>query len=288
MRFLLQFSVFAAVFGFVAAGCDQQAGGGADVKTAKNAVEPKCPFCDEGEKPDADEATKVAATTQAAAPKTQDSGLKTADSGLKTQDPGLKTADSGPKTQDSGLKTADPSPLAWPAPTDREELALDFNFTDQDGKPFNLKTIKGKPTVATFIFTRCANPQMCPLQAMKMAELQKQAEKAGVSDRVNLLLITFDPEYDTPDRLKEFAERNGVKFTNARALRPDPREFQNFRFEFRFRMGYSDKGEINHKTDLFVLDHEGRLTRPYAGMWEDGQVFDDVKKLLAEMTPPAK
>ncbi len=299
MRRMLEISGIAGLFAALALGCGQQPGGNADVKPAKNTAEPKCPFCDEGEKPpvagdsklvstDAEPGAKAAGDSADPTKKTAgDTTSKSADA--KPQAPGSTTQNSGSKTQDSGSKTPDSAAklAEWPAPADREALALDFNFTDQDAKPFNLKAIKGKPTVATFIFTRCANPQMCPLQAMKMAELQKQLDKAGLSDQVNLLLITFDPDYDTPARLKEFAERNGVKFTNARTLRPDPRDFQEFRFEFRFRMGYSDKGEINHKTDLFVLDHQGRLTRPYAGMWEDGQVFEDVKKLITEMKPAA-
>lgn len=164
----------------------------------------------------------------------------------------------------------------------REPLGLDFTLTDQDGKPFELKSIKGKPTVVTFIFTRCPNPNMCPLQGVKMAALQKDLEKAGLSDKVNLLLITFDPDYDTPTRLKTWGETNGVKYTNAKMLQPDLREFTDFRYEFGFRAFVVD-GKLDHKTDLFLIDHEAKVAAFYGGLWDDAKTLADVKQLISEM-----
>ena len=164
----------------------------------------------------------------------------------------------------------------------REALGLDFTLTDQDGKPFELKSIKGKPTVVTFIFTRCPNPNMCPLQGVKMAALQKELEKAGLSDKVNLLLITFDPGYDTPERLKAWGQTNGVKYTNAKMLQPDLRQFTDFRYEFGFRAFVVD-GKLDHKTDLFLIDHEAKVAAFYGGLWDDAKTLAEVKQLIGEM-----
>jgi cytochrome oxidase Cu insertion factor (SCO1/SenC/PrrC family) len=178
----------------------------------------------------------------------------------------------------------DPATIPGIAPPDeRDALAVGFTLTDQDGKPYDLTTIRGKPTVVTFIFTRCPNPQMCPLQGVKMAALQKQLDKAGLADKVNLLLITFDPDYDTPERLKKWGETNGMKFTDhAKMLRPDRREFAEFKDEFGFRAFYTD-GQLNHKTDLFLLDAQARVAAFYGGMWNDAKVWEEVQKLVAEV-----
>ncbi len=197
-------------------------------------------------------------------------------------------------SKDGATKVGTPTvakDMPWIKPADRQKLFMDFNMTDQDGKPFNLKQTLGKPTISTFIFTRCPNPQMCPLQAKKMAWLQEKLDKAGLGDKINLLLISFDPDYDTPQRLKKFGEDNGVKFTNAKMLRPAVPEFREFIDEFPIRVGYSQVGEVNHKTDLFMLDHKGGFARMYFGMWNDDKVLEETRKLVDEAildgaTPP--
>lgn len=191
-----------------------------------------------------------------------------------------KDAGKSAKTDSNGLPISEDAP--WIKPEDRQKLFMDFNMTDQNGKPFNLKEALGKPTVATFIFTRCPNPQMCPLQARKMAWIQEKLDKAKLGEHVNLLLISFDPDYDTPERLKKFGQDNGVKFTNARMLRPSVPEFREFIDEFPIRVGYSNAGEVNHKTDLFMLDHQGGFARMYYGMWDDDKVLKEVQQLVNE------
>ena len=183
-----------------------------------------------------------------------------------------------PKTEDKKVETT----VSLTPVDKRESLGLDFTLTDQDGKPFELKSIKGKPTVVTFIFTRCPNPNMCPLQGVKMAALQKSLEKSGLSDKVNLLLITFDPDYDTPQRLRAWGQTNGVNYTNAKMLRPEPREFTDFRYEFGFR-AFVVEGKLDHKTDLFLIDHEAKVAAFYGGLWDDAKTLADVKQLIGEM-----
>jgi cytochrome oxidase Cu insertion factor (SCO1/SenC/PrrC family) len=198
-------------------------------------------------------------------------------------DPG-KTPAASKNTGKTDPGKAEPATIPGIAsPDKREALAIGFTLTDQDGKAFELKSIKGKPTVVTFIFTRCPNPQMCPLQGVKMAALQKQLEKAELAGKVNLLLITFDPDYDTPERLKKWGEANGLKFTDqVKMLRPDPREFLDFKDEFGFRAFYTD-GQLNHQTDLFLIDAQTRIAAFYGGMWDDKKVWEEVRKLVAEV-----
>ncbi|MEX2214912.1 MAG: SCO family protein [Phycisphaeraceae bacterium] len=187
-----------------------------------------------------------------------------------------------PKVDPAVKAEEDAKAVAWIPVAEREKLYLDFKMEDQEGKPFDFKAIKGKPTIATFIFTRCPNPQMCPLQGAKMAALQKTLAAQSLGDKVNVLIISFDPEYDTPARLKTFAQAAGFDLKTGHALRPDPREFEEFRYVFQFRISYQPDGQLTHRTDLMMIDAEGRLARQYAGMWEDKQAVEDVKKLIDE------
>ena len=84
--------------------------------------------------------------------------------------------------------------------------APQFQFTAQDGTTVSNADFKGKVWVANFIFTRCAGP--CPVMTSRMAELNQAL--SGKAKDVELVSITVDPEYDTPQVLKEYGERVGA------------------------------------------------------------------------------
>jgi protein SCO1/2 len=90
-----------------------------------------------------------------------------------------------------------------PAVLETYGVIPDFQFTRQDGARCPNKEMLGKVSIANFIFTRC--PTVCPVFTMKM---QRVAEK--VSDRIQLISFSVDPEYDTPERLAEYARDHGI------------------------------------------------------------------------------
>ena len=86
-----------------------------------------------------------------------------------------------------------------------------FHLIDQDGKPVTLETFHGHPFVVTFIFTRCPIPNFCPRMSQNFAALQKaiQTSPEPVAT-TRLLSISFDPEFDTPEVLKQYAQHAGA------------------------------------------------------------------------------
>ncbi|HKW76803.1 MAG TPA: SCO family protein [Terriglobales bacterium] len=76
----------------------------------------------------------------------------------------------------------------------------------QDGKTvkFYDDLIKGKTVVINFIFTRCGN--VCPLETAKMSQVYKLLGDRMGKD-IFFYSITVDPKHDTPERLKEYAEK---------------------------------------------------------------------------------
>lgn len=75
-----------------------------------------------------------------------------------------------------------------------------FDLTDQEGKPFNSKSLEGKPWVASFFFTQC--PAVCWRLNQALAAWQKDHPQS----RIKFVSITCDPENDTPAALKKYAE----------------------------------------------------------------------------------
>src|SRR5689334_22121255 len=82
-----------------------------------------------------------------------------------------------------------------------------FALISQDGKPVSLGDFRGKVLAVNFIYTSC--PDICPLLTQKMAQV-RDALSVDFVPRVAFVSITVDPENDTPDVLKNFADAFGA------------------------------------------------------------------------------
>ena len=84
-----------------------------------------------------------------------------------------------------------------------------FTLTDQDGHPISNQTFSGHPLVLTFVFTRCAVPNFCPLMSSNFSQLQKRIQTEKMTN-ARLLSITLDPAFDTPQILTEYGKHLGA------------------------------------------------------------------------------
>jgi protein SCO1/2 len=78
-----------------------------------------------------------------------------------------------------------------------------FSLVDQTGQPFTEAAMAGHVSIVSFIFTRCDT--ICPVISMKMQRIQEKTFDVG--DQVKLVSFSVDPQYDTPERLAEYAKR---------------------------------------------------------------------------------
>ena len=77
-------------------------------------------------------------------------------------------------------------------------LGQGWQLTSADGKPYTLASFAGKAVLVFFGYTQC--PDVCPTTLAELSEVMKLlGDKA---DRLQVVMITVDPERDTPDVLK--------------------------------------------------------------------------------------
>ena len=88
-----------------------------------------------------------------------------------------------------------------PPPLPRLHQIDDFSLTNEFNKPFGSKDIKGKITIASFMFTSC--PTTCPGLMKNMQTIQKRVR--GLGQNIALATFSVDPENDTPQVLHEYA-----------------------------------------------------------------------------------
>ncbi len=163
---------------------------------------------------------------------------------------------------------------------ERELIELNFDVTDQEGKAFKISDLFGKPMAVSFVFTSCKNVNMCPMVASKMASLQRNIKKSGMGDEVNVVLISFDPKRDTPERMKAWAGGRGLKFDNGMMLRPAIEQMPAVQEMMEIRVSLDNPDD--HMIDLMLIDAEGGLVRNLGGIWSNKLLLEDIAILVKE------
>jgi protein SCO1 len=154
-----------------------------------------------------------------------------------------------------------------------------FQLTNQEGKPFGRKEMKGKIVVADFFFTRCGNPTFCPRMAEQMKRIQDMFEE---NKEVLLLSHTVDPEYDTPEVLREYADKYQAKDGKWVFLTGKKRDIYELAFQG-YKINALEEGEevtpdFLHAVKFILLDNQGRVRGYY-----DGTDSKDVDRLMIEL-----
>jgi protein SCO1 len=148
----------------------------------------------------------------------------------------------------------------------------DFALTNQDGKKISLKDFRGKAVAITFIYARCPLADYCIRMSTNFSDLALQLNaNAEMKDKIRLLSISFDPENDTPSKLKSYglgymgkgATELGV-WQLAVGDDKEVRAIAEF-FGLRYEVDQTDKTQINHSLRTAVIAPDGKVTKIFAG-----------------------
>ncbi len=92
----------------------------------------------------------------------------------------------------------------------RIRLAPGYSLIDQNGNVVTSEDMRGTLTLYTFMYTRCTTPQ-CQRTWQTLREIERRLPETNIGDiPFRFVIISVDPEHDTPERLKAFARRSGV------------------------------------------------------------------------------
>ncbi len=183
------------------------------------------------------------------------------------------------------LSAAPASAGAPPGPDSRPAVAIgqpipDFTLTDQDGAAVSLQSLRGKVLALSFIYTRCPLPDYCPRVMTNLGALRDRFEDRLGKD-VALLTITFDPQHDTPDKMKAYARRYGADIPGWRLLTGNrdaiARVCSLFGVEY-----WPEEGMITHTLGTAVIDREGRLAATVEGKEHSTRQLGDLVASIAD------
>jgi protein SCO1/2 len=140
--------------------------------------------------------------------------------------------------------------------TQASALGGPFRLIDQDRTPVDERILQGRTTLLFFGFTHC--PDVCPT---KLFEIAQTMQRLGAdSDRVNVVLISVDPERDTPELLKTYLAGFDPRF---RGLTGTPEEIAAVTRAWRayYRKVPLEGGSytVDHTAAVYLIDREGRF-----------------------------
>lgn len=162
--------------------------------------------------------------------------------------------------------------------TNMSEEVADFEFTTQDNEKLGLNDLEGEWWIADFIFTNCTT--VCLPMTSNMSQLQDLLREEGID--AQLVSFTVDPDYDSPEVLKKYAESYDANLNNWSFLTGFDYEtikdlsVGSFRSEVQENPG-SD--QITHGVRFFLVNPNGEVIKNYYGidMNEVKTIVDDLK-----------
>ena len=158
--------------------------------------------------------------------------------------------------------------------------ARGFTLTSQDGAQISLADLRGKVVAVTFIFTRCTDT--CPVLTPMMSLVQDRLGR-DFGTNVAFASITVDPERDTPDMLKLYAQMYGVDVAGWSFLTGPPAVIADLTRRYGVFASKNPNGDIEHSFLTSVIDRRGILRVQYLGVRFDPEEFRrDLVSLMKE------
>jgi protein SCO1 len=149
-----------------------------------------------------------------------------------------------------------------------------FQLVNQNGQPFGSAQLADKIWIADFIYTTCPGP--CPMISSRMSELQKPLEKSDV----HLVSFSVDPEKDTPQVLRGYAEKlqaDPARWDFLTGPKSAIYKLSHDGFKLAVSDGSDEQGIPVHSTRMVLVDRHGRIRGYY-----DATEADAVTKLVAD------
>jgi protein SCO1/2 len=172
-------------------------------------------------------------------------------------------------------------------PLDQDLTRTQNSFLNQDSVKVEFpKIIKDKITVLAMVYTHC--PDICPMTTHNM-QLVQQRLTDDLKDKVKFVVISFDPNRDTPSVLKKFGEIRDITFDKWSLLSGDEQNTKEVMLKLGVKAipsdsSYDDYGELSynviHTDRISLIDQEGKLRSNYKGSTANlDMILEDIKYL---------
>lgn len=164
--------------------------------------------------------------------------------------------------------------------TNMSEPMNDFDFTTQDEEKLSLEDLKGDWWITYMSYTHCRT--VCPRTTANMVDIQDKLKEDDLHPHI--ISFNVDPENDTPEDLREYADEYGVNLNSWDFLTgydfDTIQEISEESFHMPLEKGAID--QISHSYMFYLVNPDGEIVKKYNGMNSEGsdELVDDMKTVL--------
>ena len=152
-------------------------------------------------------------------------------------------------------------------------------FTDQDGRAFELSSLRGSPVLMAMFYGSCRT--MCPI-IIEDARAVDAALSASEREQLRVVLVTIDPERDTPERLRALAAERSLPVPRWSLLRGADSVLRPLAMVLGVQYRRLPDGNFAHGASLTLLDREGRIAAQIEGLRRpNAPIVDRLHEMLA-------
>lgn len=151
-----------------------------------------------------------------------------------------------------------------------------FSLVDQNGRAVDQSLLQGKWSAIYFGFTYC--PDACPATLQVLAEAQKKL--GPKADRLQVILLSIDPERDTPELLKTYLD-NPAFPKGTIGLTGTPQQVDAAAKAYKAyykKVGEGDDYTMDHASMTYLMDPKGR----YSGIIAHGTSPDETARIISD------
>lgn len=157
------------------------------------------------------------------------------------------------------------------------ELAR-LEFTDSFGQPVKLADYGGQPLLVSLIFTSCHH--VCPTLTRHLKTAVDAAREALGHDSFKVVTIGFDTPNDTPERMRDFARKQGINDPNWAFLSASAETMAKLVENLGFIYFSTPRG-FDHVTQVTIVDRDGKIYQQvYGGTFELPWMVEPLKDLI--------
>jgi len=186
------------------------------------------------------------------------------------------------RSKNVGTQLSDETKLAFLNINGEPKKVPDFSFTDQNGNTITNKDYEGKVYLVEFFFTTC--PTICPRMSDNLVQIQKNFD--GITN-FGVASFTINPKNDTPEVLKNYADKYGITNPNWHLMTGDQEviyELANKGFNLYTAEEETVEGGFEHSGNFALIDKNGFIRSRvvngnpliyYNGIISEEEQYDD-------------
>ena len=141
---------------------------------------------------------------------------------------------------------------------------IDIGLINQDNKKLRLSSFRGKPVILSFVFTACGS--YCSTQVVHLNQLRKKLNETMGSDAYTIVSVSLTPLTDTPKAMLAFRNQFSIDAKNWHFTTGDPEQINQLINIVGTKVKRTeDPNDIDHTTQVYVLNQEGKLSSIHLG-----------------------